>query len=282
MKRALSVFLIVPLLVFATLPVYAKNIQIKIDSIDIESDIVPEIRNNRTMVPLRVISENLGANVSWANSEVTLTKSKMQVILNLSSGTAMKNGETVPLDVKPYIKNNRTMVPLRFLAETFSCEVNYSNFTVSVKTEPLIIDDVKVIALQHEYHMTMGGVVQQIIGNAYIESIYNVLLENKSSEVETPASYSWQLNLETPGSYYKNGQYDFLDVDSNTIQRFDIYSLVRFFPSELLEEYPKYLIYDATTNKWYSFSETAMKSIIQLMETASKNGFLKIISNTVV
>jgi len=282
MKKFLSGLLIVLLLLFVNLPVYAENIQIKIDGIDIKSDIVPEIINNRTLVPLRVISENLGANVSWSNSEVTLSKSNLQVILNSSTGTAIKNSETVPLDVKPYIKKNRTMVPLRFLAETFGCKVNYSDFTVTVNTEPLVIDDVKVKALQHEYHMTMGGVVQQIIGNSYNEAIYKVLLENKGSEVEVPSSYSWQFNIDIPGAYYKNGQYDFLDVDNNTIQRFDIYSLIEAHPAEILAEYPKYLLYDATTNQWYLFSDTAKQSINQLMETASKNGFLEIISNTVV
>ena len=49
----------------------------------------------------------------------------------------MKNGKTVLFDVKPYLKNNRMMVPLRFIAETFGCNVvieissNCRNQTIS-------------------------------------------------------------------------------------------------------------------------------------------------------
>lgn len=112
MKKFLSGIFLTLLLIFVILPAYAASIQIKVDGVAITFDVVPEITNNRMMVPLRVISENIGVNVNWSNSEVTLTKSDIQVILKLNSGTAIKNGITVPLDVKPYIKNNHTMVPL--------------------------------------------------------------------------------------------------------------------------------------------------------------------------
>ncbi|OAB24996.1 copper amine oxidase N-terminal domain-containing protein [Paenibacillus macquariensis] len=283
MKRIFSGFFLVFLLLITSLPTYASttNIQIKVDGVVIPSDVKPEIRNNRTMVPLRVISENLGAKVDWSDSEVTLTKKNMQVILNLHSNTVMKNGKTSLLDVKPYIKNKRTMVPLRFLSETFGCKVNYRYSTVSVDCEALMIDGVKVKALQEEYHMTMGGVVQQINGNAYNETIYNIFVENKGNKVEAPANYSWMYTMDTLGSYYKNSQYDFLNLEGKSLKRFDIYSLIKTFSDEALEGYPEVLIHDATENQWYLFSDTAIQSIYQLLDTASKNGFFKIISNTV-
>ncbi|WP_438351078.1 stalk domain-containing protein [Paenibacillus sp. FA6] len=86
--------------------------------------------------------------------------------------------------MEPEIRNSRTMVPLRFLSETFGCKLNYSNSTVTVDCEALVIDGVKVKVLQQEYHMTMGGVVQQFSGNAYNETIYNVFVGNKGSKVE--------------------------------------------------------------------------------------------------
>jgi hypothetical protein len=181
------------------------------------------MKNNRTMVPLRVISENLGAAVSWSRTEVTLTKGDMKVILKLNSATAEKNGAKFTLDAKPYMNNNRIIVPLRFIAETFGCKVNYSNSTVTVDTKPLFIDGVKVKALQHEYHMTMGGVVQQIRGNAYNEAIYNIFVKNKGSKVEAPENYSWMYFMDYPGTYYKEGQYDFLDAEGKSLKRFDNY-----------------------------------------------------------
>ncbi|MBP1977333.1 hypothetical protein J2Z47_005604 [Cohnella thailandensis] len=95
------------------------------------------------------------------DSAVVLTKSNVEVILQLNSNKAVINGKTVLFDAKPYLKNNRTMVPLRFIAEAFGCDVSYSNNAVTVETKPLIIDGVTVKALQQEYYLTMGSVVNQ-------------------------------------------------------------------------------------------------------------------------
>ena len=99
------------------------------------------------MVPLRVISENLGAKVHWSDGQVILTQSEMKVSLKLNSSKATVNGKTVLLDAKPYLKNGRTIVPLRFLAETFGCKVQYDHLTISIDTEPLMIKGVEVKAL---------------------------------------------------------------------------------------------------------------------------------------
>lgn len=280
-KFFLGIFFVF-ILLFTSIPTYAANIQIKVDDIGILSDVDPVIKNNRTMVPLRVISENLGANVHWSDSEITLTKNDMQAILKPNSNIVIKNGNTVLLDVKPYIKNGRIFVPIRFLAETFDCNVNYKNSTVTVNTKPLDIDNIKVNAIQHEYHMTMGGIVEQIQGNAYNKAIYDIFIENRGNKVDVPANYSWHINIDNPGSYYKVGQFDFMNLEGNSIKRYDIYTLVEAFPAETLAGYPEVLLYDATANQWYLFTDTALQSINDVVNTASKNGFLKIISNTVV
>ena len=283
MKKVISGVFLALILIFTSSTTYAagKDIQIKVDGFAIASDVKPEIKNNHIMVPLRVISENLGAKLHGSNSEITLTKNNMQVTLKLNSSTAVINGKTVRLDVKPYIKNNRTFVPLRFISETFGCTVNYKNSIVTVDTEPLVIDGIKVKALQEEYHMFMGGVVQQINVNAYNEAIYKTIVENKGNKVEAPANYSWNMNLDTPGAYYKNAQFNFLDQKGNSIKRFDIYSLSGSFPAEILAGYPKVLMYDDTEKQWYLFSDNASQSIYHIIDTASKNGLLTIISNTV-
>ncbi|TLS51685.1 copper amine oxidase N-terminal domain-containing protein [Paenibacillus antri] len=261
---------------------YAANIQIKVDGVAISSDAKPEIKNKRTMVPLRAISESLGATVEWSDSEVILVKNDMKVMLKLNSSEAEKNGEKIALDVKPYLKNNRVFVPIRFIAETFGCNVDYSGSAVTVETVPLAIDGVPIKALQEEYHMTMGGVVQQINGNAYIEAVYRIFKENKGEKVEAPEHYSWMFTIDTLGSYYKNAQYDFLDHEGNSIVRYDVYSLIRSFPSELLTGYPELLIHDATADEWYLFDDQARQSIGRFIGDASRNGFLTVIKDTVV
>lgn len=262
-------------------PADAATTQIKIDDVVVKTDTAPEQKNNRTMVPLRVVSENLGAQVHWKDSKITLSMNQTTVSLNVNDQTVIKNGKKEQLDVKPYIKNNRTYVPLRFIAETFGSQVDYKQGTVSIATKPLLIENEKIKALHYEYHMTMGGIIQEIKGNAYHNAIYKIFQEKKGDKVEAPKEYYWHFNLDEPGSYYKHGQYDFMSPDNNSVKQFDIYTLNGPFPEELLEGYPKMLLHDVSENSWYIFSEQAMQSINQLIDNASDNGFSTVISNTV-
>ncbi|MEB2302244.1 copper amine oxidase N-terminal domain-containing protein [Lysinibacillus xylanilyticus] len=282
MKKIFSGVFLAMILMLFSLPAYAAHSTIKIDGVVVTTDAAPETKNNRTMVPLRVISENLGATVNWKDSKVTLTNNKMQITLQQNSNTVIKNGKTELLDVKPYLKNNRLFVPIRFIAETFGCQVNYQNSTVTIDTAPLVMNNVKVKAVQYEYHMTMGGVVQQIQGNTYNKALYKMFVENKGNLVDAPANYSWQYDIDNPGSYYKLGQYNFMSHENKSIQQFDLYSLNTAFPDEKLKGYPKALIHDVTADKWYLFTNNALESIDQLLNTATNNGFVKVLSNTVV
>lgn len=124
-------------------PADAATTQIKIDDVIVKSDTAPEQRSNRIMVPLRVISENLGAQVHWKDSQITLAMNKTLIVLNLNNKTVIKNDKTEQLDVQPYMKNNRTYVPIRFIAETFGSQVQYNQGTVSITSEPLLLDNKK-------------------------------------------------------------------------------------------------------------------------------------------
>lgn len=273
MKKVFSGIFLGVILIMTSSPAYAADFQIKVDGVTIASDVNPEVKSNRTMVPLRVISENLGVNVVWTDAQITLTKNDIQVTLKLNRNQVVKNGKTELLDVGPYMKNNRTFVPMRFLAETFGSNITYKNGTVTVETQPLFIDGIKVKALQYEYHMTLGGVVQQINGNGYNEAIYNTFIKNNGSKIEAPTYNPWDAHPIPVGDYDKNAQFDFLDQDSNSIKRFDIY----FSMGDL----GGVLVHDTTANHWYVYSDTARLGILQLIDTASLNGFVTVMSNTV-
>lgn len=163
MKRPIIGSLILSLLIVTALPVYASNMTIKIDKLVVVSDVEPEIKSNRTMVPLRVISENLGGKVDWSDGYVTISKADMQITLKLNSKEIIKNGQVEILDVETYLHDKRTMVPLRFIAETFGASVDYADHTVSITTRPVESKGDIIIAdlLQHPelipYEPVLGG-----------------------------------------------------------------------------------------------------------------------------
>ncbi|OPX90199.1 MAG: hypothetical protein A4E53_01085 [Pelotomaculum sp. PtaB.Bin104] len=96
-------------------------------------DVDPVIENDRTLVPLRVIFEALGAVVAWDGEAgmVSAVKDGLEIKLFID-GAAYKNGELVILDVPAKIINDRTMVPLRFVSEAMGCQVKWTESTRTV------------------------------------------------------------------------------------------------------------------------------------------------------
>jgi peptidoglycan/xylan/chitin deacetylase (PgdA/CDA1 family) len=105
-------------------------------------DACPFIENGVTMVPLRFISQSLGARVEWLpaerkilvvapettvelRAEPPLRQSVTQSAPGLPLSEAIVNGKNIFLDTPPIIKNDRIMVPLRFLSETLGFEVKW-------------------------------------------------------------------------------------------------------------------------------------------------------------
>ena len=96
------------------------KIGIVVDNVPIFFDSEPYIdSNNRTMVPIRAISEALGAEVGWdpAGYEVTISRDKLTVKLAIGSNTAAVNGIETTMDTEPVIRNDRTMIPVRYVGE---------------------------------------------------------------------------------------------------------------------------------------------------------------------
>lgn len=101
-------------------------IEIYLDSALIEfPDQQPIIHNNRTMIPIRAVSETLGWNVSWGENIVTITNNYHTLILYIGKNYYTIDSVRKTMDVPAQIMNNRTMVPIRFVAEAFGYNVGY-------------------------------------------------------------------------------------------------------------------------------------------------------------
>jgi hypothetical protein len=89
--------------------------------------------NDRTIVPIRFISEALGAKVVWdaKSQKVTITRRSTIIQMTVGSRTFHVNGTTKNMDTVPVIKNSRSMVPVRFVAEAFGAQVNYGPYGVA-------------------------------------------------------------------------------------------------------------------------------------------------------
>lgn len=93
----------------------------------IASDVAPLIINSRTMVPIRIVTETLGGSADW--------NGKAQVVtLNINGKTiTMKIGVVLEkYDVAPLIIDNRTYVPIRFVAEELGATVDWNADTQEI------------------------------------------------------------------------------------------------------------------------------------------------------
>lgn len=106
---------------------YDKRIVLQIDNRNvlvndatINGDVTPVIVDGRTMVPIRVITESLGGKADWNEATRTVTLTIDGKVLSMTIDT------TIPgFDAAPVILNNRTYVPIRYIAEALGAQVEW-------------------------------------------------------------------------------------------------------------------------------------------------------------
>lgn len=130
------------MLLSAVAPVAASNdIRIIVDGIVVNFDVQPQIIDGRTMVPLRAIFEALGATVDWNESTKTITANKGDLFVKCAIGSYSMDTSSgsKTIDVPPTIINSRTLVPARFIAEGFNCDVQWdaANRRVTITSAPV-------------------------------------------------------------------------------------------------------------------------------------------------
>ncbi|HZL82626.1 MAG TPA: stalk domain-containing protein [Candidatus Deferrimicrobium sp.] len=108
------------------------------NGVTVPMETAPVIENGRTILPIRYVATPLGTQVLWNSKEqkVTLLGSK-KVELWIGKPQAMVDGVGVLIDpanplVIPRINGGRTMLPLRFVGETFGAEILYDQLLRTV------------------------------------------------------------------------------------------------------------------------------------------------------
>ncbi len=127
MKKMISAVLCICVLLSSTLCFAADAIRVELDYAPVTFDQEPVIVNDRTMVPVRAIFEALGASVSW-NAETRTVTSKLgslTVVMVIDNPVMTINSAIKTMDAPPVIMGDRTLVPVRAVAESFGCTVSW-------------------------------------------------------------------------------------------------------------------------------------------------------------
>lgn len=138
----------------AATPVFAQDITLKLNGNVLNPSVAPVIENGSTLVPLRIISENMGASVVWNGEDrsVTIEKADTNIYLILDQKTVIVNGEQKELSVAPKSVNGSTMMPIRFVSENLDCSVNWdgTNRVVSILESGVTVVEPPVVTPEPE------------------------------------------------------------------------------------------------------------------------------------
>lgn len=109
----------------------------------VEFDVAPRIKDGRMRVGFRAVFENTGGVVSWTSKTRTATSAQPGLTVEVSIGdrVAKVNGRDVDVGMSPVIKQDRTIVPLRFFAQATGSALNWNGATrvATVSTRPLAV-----------------------------------------------------------------------------------------------------------------------------------------------
>lgn len=172
MKKFLKVFfLIVIIILNLSLISFASEqpISVWVNGEYINFDVQPKIENGRTLVPIRAISEYFKYDVEWyPNNQMVKIKNE-DTTLNIYIGNInyQLNGEAKILDVPPKIENDRTLVPVRLVAESFGCDVEWK---ADVREVRIVKYDVIEVKTAKEFLESIDSYTKIVLTN----SLYNL------------------------------------------------------------------------------------------------------------
>ncbi len=133
LKNKVIPFIVVIIIILLCSIAFASNqeISVYVNDTKVEFDVSPMIVNGRTLVPLRKICEAMGTNVQWdeETQSVIISNENNKVTLIIGNPIAVIDNEVLNLDVPPRIVNGRTLVPLRFIAESLDSIIEWNSET---------------------------------------------------------------------------------------------------------------------------------------------------------
>ncbi len=127
----------------------------------------PVIIDDRTFVPIRAVIESLGGSAEWEGTTRTaiLVMGDNTLRLTIDSTTVYYNDRAEEIDTAPRIINDRTMLPIRFIAENFGLDVDWNRFT-------------KTVTIEKSYNLLND--IPPYTTNAYVEINGNVPMFNET------------------------------------------------------------------------------------------------------
>ena len=239
MKNKRSIMLILLICIMISQPVLAESRQAKV-KLDNKVQTVKEVKinlndklmytepmsfihpkNSYTLVPIRFVTESMGARVEWEQKtkKVTVIQGSKYITMNIDSNIVYINGEKKVLDktISPKLIESNTMVPFRFLGETLGYEVDYDD-----KLGIPIINTKKSNDSKDEKNRVEKIVEDKYKNNPSVSIYKTGNMEVKKSNLKNPKRVVLDLMDTTISKTYGEYVFDNIsDIDKLRVSQFD-------------------------------------------------------------
>lgn len=159
-----------------TKPIEGTKVKVKLNNQELDTEnlaIQTPAPEYRTLVPLRVISEELGADVDWNQEHKIVTIKSAEDVIYIKAGTNeyVINGKKGKMDVVTRVVNDRALVPIRLLAELFNFRVDWDgdNLTVNI----------------YSTNYDMNNPVKEVSEKEFIKNLNNFSIRTFSDMIKT-------------------------------------------------------------------------------------------------
>lgn len=181
---------------------------------------VAYVENGRTMMPVRGIAEAMGAEVSFDDSTQTVTveTENTYIAMTIGDNEMEVNGQSISLLAAPEIKEERTMLPIRDVAEALDCEVDWheetqtATFTRPYQTMRVIVNSEKADRTDAVESLSANG--KSIIQFDNIEDAKECVKLNKKKGfiaepdyVRSASNLSWGADMIGGSEYHRQTSY---------------------------------------------------------------------------
>ena len=272
MKKIVS-FLIICVMILTT-AAYAMPrpyaITVVVDGNKLEFDVPPRSENGRTLVPMRVIFEALGAKVEWVGEEskVVATKADTIIELVLGSNIMTKNGEEIVLDVPAKAIDGRTLVPARAVSEALDATVLWDadTYTVNITSSaPYVSGEYHYTELSERDMETLRSLYPELFRMYAAEVLYDNMMAYPNDVAELINFGDARIRMFADDVWNNLMSHAIINIqtESDDMYIFDIPEEVEIESYTLMEDY------FAITDKEQMSAEYALES--ELKKFGNKN-----------
>lgn len=150
-----------------------------VDGVEEQLISAPTVVNNTTLLPMRFVADKVvGAQVDWNPETRTVTMSKNGTVVSVTIGSkiAYIDGLQIELQAEPVVKNDTTLVPLRFLSEALNVKVEYDEKTKTItldkggqtnNTPPSVVPNQAPVASFYFPETYVAGQVVSVVDESY-------------------------------------------------------------------------------------------------------------------